>query len=232
MIIPTNLVCVLFGPAIPTSSFNFQFFFVLVYGTTYCMCDPLYVCVYTMMQDNYIYVIESKLDIAMIKNVMYSFLIGHFSRSRSHNTCIWHMLHNILAAVLCESSTGHIHNFVLHNFYHIIIIIHYSAVLKHCNYPRAMFMIYYPSYTSIWTYLTHLILDPRLPLFSCVHWKIRDARLNLITSPLVHACRITRTAHLGTNPLLITYMYIPKHFYGWQSCVYKLICVFNFRNSH
>ena len=27
VIIPTNLVCVLFGPAIPTSSFNFQFFF-------------------------------------------------------------------------------------------------------------------------------------------------------------------------------------------------------------
>ena len=30
MIIPTNLVCVLFGPTIPTPSFNFQFFFILV----------------------------------------------------------------------------------------------------------------------------------------------------------------------------------------------------------
>ena len=30
MIIPTNLVCVFFGPTIPTSSFNFHFFFILV----------------------------------------------------------------------------------------------------------------------------------------------------------------------------------------------------------
>ena len=30
LIIPTNLVRVLFSPAIPTSSFNFQFFFILV----------------------------------------------------------------------------------------------------------------------------------------------------------------------------------------------------------
>ena len=30
LIIPTNLVRVLFGPDIPTSSFNFQFFFILV----------------------------------------------------------------------------------------------------------------------------------------------------------------------------------------------------------
>jgi hypothetical protein len=32
VIIPTNLVCVLFGPAIPTSPFNFiQLFFILCY---------------------------------------------------------------------------------------------------------------------------------------------------------------------------------------------------------
>ena len=43
VIIPTNLVCVLFGPAIPTSSFNFiQLFFILVYFKS--LRKPLLAC--------------------------------------------------------------------------------------------------------------------------------------------------------------------------------------------
>ena len=33
--------------------------------------------------------------------------------------------------------------------------------------PHAVFTIRHPSYPSIWAYITHVTLDPRLPLFSC-----------------------------------------------------------------
>ncbi len=34
--------------------------------------------------------------------------------------------------------------------------------------PRAIFTVHHPSYPSIWAYVTHVTLDPRLPLFSRV----------------------------------------------------------------
>ena len=50
MIIPTtNLVCVLFDPVIPTSSFNFIVFLFL------CIYVSMYVCMYVCMYNMYVY---------------------------------------------------------------------------------------------------------------------------------------------------------------------------------
>ena len=51
LIIPTNLVRVLFGPAIPTSSFNFQFFFILVSVPFLLLTGQLMIC--TLFQQLY-----------------------------------------------------------------------------------------------------------------------------------------------------------------------------------
>ena len=43
-----------------------------------------------------------------------------------------------------------------------------TRVLENRAHPRAIFMIRHPSYPSLWAYVAHVILDPRLPLFSRV----------------------------------------------------------------
>ena len=40
---------------------------------------------------------------------------------------------------------------------------------------RAIFTIRHSSYPGIWRYVTHMTLDPMLPLVSCVCWKDRGA---------------------------------------------------------
>ena len=52
---------------------------------------------------------------------------------------------------------------------------YWTRVLENRTHPRAIFMIRHPSYPSVWAYVMHVTLDPRLPLFSRVHWKDRGA---------------------------------------------------------
>ena len=52
---------------------------------------------------------------------------------------------------------------------------HWTRELENRARPRAIFTIRHPSYPSIWAYVAHVTLDPRLPLFSRVRWKDRGA---------------------------------------------------------
>ena len=67
----------------------------------------------------------------------------------------------------CTTLTDSQHSLPFHPYW--------TRVLENRAHPRAIFTIHHPSYPSIWAYVAHVTLDPRLPLFSRVRWKDRGA---------------------------------------------------------
>ena len=92
---------------------------------------------------------ERRQQLSILKwSTNFSYQKQLFEASKDHDTLTWRLWHHIFHP-------------------------HRTGVLENMIRPHAIFTICHPSYPSMWAYVTHMTLDPRLPLFShvcCKEW--------------------------------------------------------------